>query len=73
MSVTKHIACKTCRKYLWIGQANYLYTGDPGTMENLRKFLLVDHVSSTHDHHDLVSTDEHELVMGVLEGYEEVK
>lgn len=39
MSVSKYIACTTCKKYLWIGQNSFLYTGEPHTMEALTDFF----------------------------------
>lgn len=39
MSRTTYIACETCKEYLWIGQSNYIYTGEPKTMQALNDFL----------------------------------
>jgi hypothetical protein len=72
MSVTKHIACKTCRKYLWIGQNSVLYTGEPRTMELLTEFLLFHHASSYAEYHELFCTSEHEYVDGLLADFEEI-
>jgi len=40
MSVTYSIVCKETKERLWIGQGNYLYTGDKEVMDSLTKFLF---------------------------------
>jgi len=44
MSLTFSILCRETNKYLWIGQGHCgemtnFYTGEPATMERLRRFL----------------------------------
>ncbi len=70
MSATKYIVCHTCKKRLWIGQNNTLYTGDLGVMERLRQFLLIDHFSGRSCQHVLGTTDEHDEV-GMVDYTEE--
>ena len=41
MSVTYNIQCDDCKKTLWIGQGDYIYTATPG-IKSFAKFL--------HDH-----------------------
>jgi hypothetical protein len=54
MSRTTYLVCKTCKKYIWIGQNSFIYTGEPETMEALNEFLQK-HTSYQQD-------DEHELL-----------
>ena len=70
MSVTTYIACRTCKVYLWIGQGNRLY-GDPATVTALAKFMLVDHSSESFVVHDIFTTTEHELGIGILADFDE--
>jgi hypothetical protein len=45
MSATYSIACKDCKKSLWVGQSpRTLYSGEPDTMEALKEFLF-DHMN----------------------------
>lgn len=68
MSVTKHIVCTTCKRYIWIGQGGHIYTADD-YIERLTEFLLVTHASSTEsEKHVLLSVDEHEYGDGLLAG-----
>ncbi len=53
MSVTYHIACIPCKKYLWIGQRNYIYTKEPECLESFGEFLY------DHQDHELKFVDEH--------------
>jgi len=47
MSTDYNIACKDCKKSLWIAQGSIwdhtLYTGEPETMQKLKDFLF-DHI-----------------------------
>lgn len=74
MSVTKHVACKTCRKRLWIGQSNRLYRDSTVAVDPLTQFLLIDHSSGGYgrDEHLLITFDEHALDDDALRGYEEI-
>lgn len=44
MSVNHSIACTVCRERLWVAQVNgnsrTFYSGEPGTMAELGKFLF---------------------------------
>lgn len=61
MSRTQNIACKQCKKSLWIGQAGagsdrgYIYSGQAHTMTALGEFLW-DHID-----HPLVFTEDSNL------------
>jgi hypothetical protein len=53
MSITTHLVCCDCREEVWIGQRNFIYTGEPETMKKLEKFLY------EHMNHNLCfTTDE---------------
>lgn len=60
MSTTLEIVCTKCRESLWIGQRNYIYRGEPDTMEMLEAFLFK-HQSSEYDtgNHSLIFVNEH--------------
>lgn len=55
MSTDYHIACKDCKKTLWIAQSGgsgiTLYSGEPETMKLLADFL------GEHEHHELIFED----------------
>ncbi len=55
MSTDLHIACKDCKKTLWIAQEGMsgqtLYSGEPETMEKLKSFLF------DHMFHELIFED----------------
>lgn len=44
MSTTYNIECNDCKKTLWIGQSDYIYTGNKECMDKFKKFLF-DHVN----------------------------
>jgi len=48
MSVTFNIGCQQCHTSVWIGQGDYIYTGEEETMAALQKFLF------NHRGHDLI-------------------
>ena len=39
MSITYHLCCKDCGYHLWIGQGDYIYTGQQSIMDDLTRFL----------------------------------
>jgi len=47
MSTTWHLICRARRTSVWIGQGwptmSSFYSGDPGTMDALRRFLVDSH------------------------------
>lgn len=61
MAKTYSIACKTCKKQLWIGQRDYIYKGRD-YIKALETFLF------QHKGHELLFDDN----VNQLEGYEEV-
>lgn len=40
MSIGKYIHCKDCNEKLWVGQNDYVYTGDEEVMDCLGEFLV---------------------------------
>lgn len=68
MSKTFSIACKDCKKHVWIGHSSLkdftLYTGVTSCMEELRKFLW------NHKGHNLIFDENCELEIGDWEEIE---
>ena len=56
MSVCFSIGCRKCKKAVWIGQRDYIYTGDKKVMKKLKEFLY------KHMDHDLVFTTSESLI-----------
>ena len=54
MAVCYYLICVQCKKKVWIGQWNYIYTGEKETMILLQKFPY------EHEGHSLVFLPEHE-------------
>ena len=63
MSTTFDIICVKCKKDLWIGQGDILYTGEPETMEKLRVFL------HEHKNHPLLFTNDQATYGFMEDGY----
>jgi hypothetical protein len=53
MSTTTNIACHDCKKMVWVGQSDYLYTS-PARISELTKFLF------EHKGHALEFVDSHD-------------
>lgn len=60
MSVTTKIGCESCKVYLWIGQHEFIYTGEPETMKKLNEFLQSHKNYSERKHVLVFATDYYE-------------
>lgn len=63
MSTTYDLECLDCKEQIWIGQRDYIYTGEPQTMELLRVFLFV------HLRHNLRFVSEHDAHDTGIDGW----
>jgi len=66
MSVINYIRCKTCKRYLWVGQRNHIYTGRD-YIEILRRFLFIH--KSGYSKHSLDFVNEFDFNRNGFEGW----